>query len=119
MYDNDIEHLKKFFGSYRTLKLRLAGNMKQQKEKIAAELPMCSVGMTEDEDWITVLVDEEKRKVMDVLGQIQNSYAIRDMQLEEISTEEVIRKIYEGAAAERKAGGDAASSEEGKGGGVA
>ncbi len=100
LYDNDIEHLRRFFGSYRTLKLRLAGDMKSEKEKIAAELPMCSVGMTEDEEWITVLVDEEKRKVMDVLGQLQNTYAIRDMQLEEISTEDVIRKIYEGASAD-------------------
>lgn len=96
LYDNDIEHLKKYFGSYRTLKLRLAGDMKAQSENIAGELPECSVGMSEDGEWITVLVDEEKRKVMQVLGQLQNSYRIRDMQLEEISTEEVIRKIYEG-----------------------
>ncbi len=107
LYDNDIEHLKKFFGSYRTLKLRLSGDMKKEKESIEKELPMCSVGMTEDEGWITILVDEEKRKVMDVLGQIQNSYKVRDMQLEEISTEEVIRKIYEGAAADKKEGGGA------------
>ncbi len=114
LYDNDIEHLKKFFGSYRTLKLRLAGDMKRHKEKIEAELPMCSVGMTEDEEWITILVDEEKRKVMDVLGQIQNSYAVRDMQLEEISTEEVIRKIYEGAAVSNA---EEESSGHGEGGG--
>ena len=115
LYDNDIEHLKKFFGSYRTLKLRLAGDMKKQMEKIRTELPMCSVGMTEDEEWITVLVDEEKRKVMDVLGQIQNSYMVRDMQLEEISTEEVIRKIYEDSAAERENAKKAASEEKEEG----
>jgi len=111
LYDNDIEHLKKFFGSYRTLKLRLPGDMKSQMEKIKIELPMCSVGMTEDEEWITVLVDEEKRKVMDVLGQIQSSYKVRDMQLEEISTEEVIRKIYEDSAAEREHAKKAAEEE--------
>ena len=32
---------------------------------------------------------------MEVLSQLQQSYEIRDMQLEEISTEEVIKKIYE------------------------
>ncbi len=113
LYDNDIEHLRRFFGSYRTLKLRLAGDMKKQKEQIGRELPECSVGMTEDEEWITVLVDEEKRKVMDVLGQLQSSYSIRDMQLEEISTEDVIRKIYEDADEDRaraKAGGEAAGN---------
>ena len=92
-----------------------ARNLRKQEvgvEEIAAALPMCSVGMTEDEEWITVLVDEEKRKVMDVLNQIQNSYRVRDMQLEEISTEEVIRKIYEDSAAEREKAKNTASADE-------
>ena len=42
-----------------------------------------------------MLVDEEKSKVIDVLGQLQKAHKIKDMQLEEISTEEVIKKIYE------------------------
>ena len=118
LYDNDIEHLRRFFGSYRTLKLRLAGDMKKQQEAIAKELPECSVGMTEDEEWITVLVDEEKRKVMDVLGQLQNTYAIRDMQLEEISTEEVIRKIYEGASTGNQDTSETSATEQSEGGGA-
>ena len=48
-----------------------------------------------DDEWISVLVDEEKAKIMDVLGKLQHSFNIRDMQLEEISTEDVIKKIYE------------------------
>ena len=43
-----------------------------------------------------MLVDEEKAKVIDVLAKLQKTHRIRDMQLMEISTEEVIRKIYEG-----------------------
>lgn len=30
LYDNDIEHLKSFFGSYRTLKVRADGDLKEQ-----------------------------------------------------------------------------------------
>ena len=93
LYDNDIEHLKKFFGSYRTLKIRIDGDLKQQAEKIQHELSGFSVSA--DDEWISILVDEEKAKVMEVLSQLQKSYEIRDMQLEEISTEEVIKKIYE------------------------
>jgi ABC-2 type transport system ATP-binding protein len=33
--------------------------------------------------------------VLDVLSQLQKTHRIKDMQLEEISTEEVIKKIYE------------------------
>ncbi len=93
LYDNDIQHLRSFFGSYRTLKIRMDGDLAQLAEKIAKELPHFTVSA--DEEWISILVDEEKAKVMEVLHQLEASYEIRDMQLEEISTEEVIKKIYE------------------------
>ena len=95
LYDNDIEHLKSYFGSYRTLKVRADGGLEAQTEAIRRELPEFSVAADEEEEWISVLVDEEKKKVLDVLSQLQKTHRIRDMQLEEISTEEVIKKIYE------------------------
>lgn len=73
IYDNDIEHLKSYFGSYRTLKLNYGG-----------------------EEWEEILIDESRSDVMDVIAQKQQEKRIRDIKLEEISTEEVIKKIYEG-----------------------
>lgn len=93
LYDNDIAHLKSFFGSYRTLKIRVDGDLAKQSGLISSELPDMKVSF--DEEWISILVDEEKTGVMEVLNQLQRSHDIRDMQLEEISTEEVIKKIYE------------------------
>ena len=93
LYDNDTEHLKGFFGAYRTLKIRISGDMKTHAEEIGRLLPDCTVSA--DEEWISVLVNEEKQRVMDVLAQLQKQYRIRDMQLQEISTEDVIKKIYE------------------------
>jgi ABC-2 type transport system ATP-binding protein len=93
LYDNDIEHLKSFFGSYRTLKIRVDGDLKAQSEVIQKEVPDFAVSA--DDEWISILVDEDKKKVMDVLNQIQSSHSIKDMKLEEISSEDVIRKIYE------------------------
>lgn len=93
LYDNDISHLKQFFGSYRTLKIRIKGDLKHYAEEIAEKLPRCSVSA--DDEWISVLVDESQTTVMQVLSELQKDYKIRDMQLEEISTEEVIKKIYE------------------------
>ena len=75
IYDNDIEHLKQYFGSYRTLRLRL-----------------------ENSGWKEILVDESKTNVMSVISEHQKTEKIRDIKLEEISTEEVIKKIYEGVA---------------------
>lgn len=93
LYDNDMEHLKGFFGNYRTLKVRAEGDLKAAAEKISAEVPEFPVNA--DEEWVSILVDESKSGVMDVLGRIQSRFSIKDMQLEEISTEEVIKKIYE------------------------
>lgn len=93
LYDNDIEHLKGFFGSYRTLKIRVDGDLSKSEETVRKEFADLSVSA--DEEWISILVDEEKTTVMDVLNQLRNIFHIRDMRLEEISTEEVIKKIYE------------------------
>lgn len=93
LYDNDIEHLKGFFGSYRTLKIRVDGDLSKHAEAVRKELAGLSVSV--DDEWISILVDEEKATVMDVLNQLRNTFNIRDMRLEEISTEEVIKKIYE------------------------
>ena len=72
IYDNDICHLKSYFGSYRTLKVRVG------------------------DVWEEHLIDESKDNLMEVLEKIRKEKNVRDIQLEEISTEEVIKKIYEG-----------------------
>ncbi|MBQ4363680.1 MAG: AAA family ATPase, partial [Oscillospiraceae bacterium] len=93
LYDNDIEHLKGFFGSYRTLKIRIDGDLAKSAEEMAGKFPKFSV--SNDEDWISVLVDEDEEKVIDVLGKLRHMYTIKDMKLEEISSEDVVKKIYE------------------------
>ena len=75
IYDNDIEHLKHYFGSYRTLKLNLTGT-----------------------GWQEIVVDESKTDVMSVISEYQKKGGVKDILLEDISTEEVIKKIYSGAA---------------------
>lgn len=96
LYDNDIEHLKGFFGAYRTLKVRTDGQMDELTKAIGKEVEGFGCQVSSEEGWISVLVNEDKVKVMQVLDELRNHHEIRDMKLEEISTEEVIRKIYEG-----------------------
>ena len=76
IYDNDIDHLKSYFGSYRTLRMRLS-----------------------DDTWEERVIDESKEDVMQVIMAKQKEQKIKDIQLQEISTEEVIKKIYEGSGA--------------------
>jgi len=96
LYDNDIDHLRGYFGAYRTLKIRPRGNAESQADAIRQELSDYGVSVSCDEGWISILVNEEKIKILDVLSKIQQNHSVKDMQLEEISTEEVIKKIYEG-----------------------
>lgn len=95
LYDNDIEHLKKFFGSYRTLKIRPRENVEEATAKLNKQLAEYDVSVSNDDTWISILVNEEKVRVMKVLEQVQEMLNVRDMQLEEISTEDVIKKIYD------------------------
>ena len=73
IYDNDIEHLKNYFGSYRTLRMKTTGG-----------------------NWEELLIDEKTTDIMDVILKRSRETKIEDIQLKEISTEEVIKKIYEG-----------------------
>ena len=61
--------------------------------------------MSAQEEQIEILVDESRANIIDVLNAVQESYKITDMKLMEISTESVIRKIYE--AGEVKVGDEA------------
>ncbi|MDO5156458.1 MAG: ATP-binding cassette domain-containing protein [Eubacteriales bacterium] len=94
LYDNDIEHLKKFFGAYRTLKIRPREKVTEAAAKLKEQLAEFEVSVTNDDTWISILVNEEKVRVMKILEQVQEILNVRDMQLEEISTEDVIKKIY-------------------------
>ena len=76
IYDNDIDHLKSYFGSYRTLRVRLDNK----------------------DTWEETLIDEKTTDVMTVITEYQKKHKVKDIQLQEISTEEVIKKIYEGGS---------------------
>ena len=94
LYDNDIQHLRRFFGSYRTLKIRPGEDMKEVEEHLEKELAGTDVRISHDDEWISILINEEQIKVLNVLEMVQEKHEIKDMQLEEISTEDVIKKIY-------------------------
>jgi ABC-2 type transport system ATP-binding protein len=109
LYDNDIENLKGFFGAYRTVKVRLGReaeeltreNVKRHAQELQHKLldtypELKSLTAIPNESWIDVLVHEDEINIMKVVNSIQEHYKIYDLKLEEISTESVIRKIYEG-----------------------
>lgn len=108
LYDNNIENLKTFFGAYRTMRLRFTKNadelteasLNKQADELRLDLqtkyPLAkSLTVSVLEDWIDVLINEDEIPLMKVLNHIQESHRIYDVQLQEISTESVIKKIYD------------------------
>lgn len=108
LYDNSIENLKSFFGAYRTMRLRFTKDaehlkeeaLKEQANLLASELKekypdVPSLSVSVDDDWIDVLINEDEIPLMQVMNHIQQSRRIYDVQLKEISTESVIKKIYD------------------------
>lgn len=108
LYDNSIENLKSFFGAYRTMKLRFTKNaselteeaLQRQAAELSADLhhkypQVTSLSVSTEEEWIDVLLNEEEIPLMKVMNHIQETRRIYDVQLKEISTESVIKKIYD------------------------
>ena len=116
LYDNDIEHLRSFFGAYRTLLIKTKKHPEElTDEEKKAELDNVEAIVKEafadkeftfsstDEGWCSILIDESQVRLMKVLNHIQEKIKVYDVRLEEISTESVIRKIYEDAENMKKA----------------
>ena len=51
-----------------------------------------------DDTWEETLIDDKTTDVMDVIMEKRKTMKIKDVKIDEISTEEVIKKIYEGGA---------------------
>lgn len=109
LYDNHIDNLRKYFGAYRTLRLMFSKNTSNQEkdtiEKTVEEIDtylkeqfpnVKSLTVSMDEKWIDVLLNEDEIPMMKIINSIQERRKIVDMTLQEISTESVIKKIYEG-----------------------
>lgn len=109
IYDNDIEHLRKFFGAYRTIRIqfhRCAEDFgdevrKKQAQEVETWLRLRfpdskSLAVLVEDNWIQILINEDEVRMMEAVNCIQENRQIADMSIQEISTESVIRKIYEG-----------------------
>lgn len=109
IYDNDIAHLQQYFGAYRTIKVQFGrmgeGISDEATERQAKEVEgwlferfpeAASTVVSTEDGWIQILLNEEEVRMMEIVNCIQDNRPITDMNLQEISTESIIRKIYEG-----------------------
>jgi ABC-2 type transport system ATP-binding protein len=105
LYDGDIKRVNALFGAYRTLKLQIReyseAKLNALREGIDGRYGDghgITVAQTE-EFWTDVTVDQARTKLADVLGFVMSEFPVADVRIVEISMENVVRKVYDGALA--------------------
>lgn len=103
LYDGDIKRVNALFGAYRTLKLQID----DFNEKTIRELTdkLCDrfgadngITVAETEEfWTDVTIDQARTPLSDVLGFVMDSFKVDDVRIVEISMENVVRRVYDGA----------------------
>ncbi|MDP4093718.1 MAG: ATP-binding cassette domain-containing protein [Bacillota bacterium] len=101
IFDDQFESLKSMFGSYRTLKVSV-DDMSEKNINDTIRIIESAFNQTKaltvnrSEDWIEIIVDQDKTALTDVLSFVINNIHVSDVKIEEVEAESIIRKIYEG-----------------------
>ena len=105
LYDGKAKQVHTLFGAYRTLKLQIddftESTISELKEKLANKFGRekeIAVAQTE-EFWTDVTIDQAHTPLSDVLNLIMTNFPVYDVRIVEISMENVVQKIYDGALA--------------------
>jgi ABC-2 type transport system ATP-binding protein len=106
IFDDAMQKVNTLFGAYRTLRLQLAPGKEDCQPALMAGLTgafapgeghSLPVAVTAAENgWVEVVIDQAQVALRDVLNFAMTQYPIHDIQIAEIATENVIKKIYEG-----------------------
>jgi len=102
IFNGNIERVTKMFGAYRTLKMDFSSykdNMlKTVDTKINEQFGKRSQIHVEnlENNWIGITINQDEIKLLEVLTYLMGEYDLKDIKVEEIQTESIIKKIYEG-----------------------
>lgn len=94
IYDGDLEHLREKWGSGKKIHLEVAEDLSmEQLKQYTKEL---SVTWTKESDRKVTAILDNGTPVSKVLSSLVDRISIQEVQIEEDSTEEIVRKIYQG-----------------------
>lgn len=105
IFDDPFDKLKDMFGAYRTLKINSKNLTDERFNQISNELKnqfntskslYCE---NDGDDWMSITVNQDEVVLLEVLNFVMNQYSVKDIQVEEVRTENVIKNIYEGGIA--------------------
>lgn len=103
IFDGETEKVHELFGRYRTLKAQI----QPTDDDAAASLigPLLArfgaesrlVVENGDAGWVHITVNQDRAPLLDVLNFTMQTLPVRDVQIAEVSMENVVKKIYDGA----------------------
>ena len=103
LYDGDIKKVNALFGAYRTIKVQINNFNPTTIESLNNKLTErfgkehgILVAETE-EFWSDVTIDQARTPLSDVLGLVMSSFSVNDVRIVEISMENVVQQVYDGA----------------------
>jgi ABC-2 type transport system ATP-binding protein len=105
LYDGHIKRVHELFGAYRTLKLQIDSftdsTFRTLTDKLSEKFGTehgITIAETE-EFWTDVTIDQARTPLSDVLSFVITTFPVSDVRIVEISMENVVRKVYDGALA--------------------
>jgi len=93
------------FGAYRTLKVQINDfsetTLSELKNKLLDKFGAeHGISVSEVEEfWTDITIDQARTPLSDVLNFVMTNFAVVDVRIVEISMENVVRKVYDGALA--------------------
>ncbi len=103
LYDGVTEKFTGIFGAYRTLRMDVHELAPSEIDALKAQTASrCGAGDGVEfgevsSGWLGVSFDQQKIPLLDLLNPILAGFKIRDIKVEEIEMEEVIKRVYAGA----------------------
>lgn len=102
LFDGNIQKVNSIFGSYRVLKIELSNQDENAVDDFTKKLnerfrcPKPIEVERQEEGWVSITINVDEVKLVDMLNYVMTLFPLRDLKVEEIPTEMIIRKIYEG-----------------------
>ena len=103
LYDGPTEKFNGIFGAFRTLRLDVHGLTDADVARLKSETAARVGGDKEivfgeaTGGWLGVSFDQDRIPLLELLTPILASFAVKDIKVEEIEMEEVIKRVYAGA----------------------
>jgi ABC-2 type transport system ATP-binding protein len=103
LFDGPVQRVNQLFGVYRTLKAQIFDYNENTLGKLNTLLQtrfpdQDAVHIEESENfWTDIIINQDKAPLREVLNLVMSEFALEDIRIVEISMENVVQRIYDGA----------------------